>query len=190
MRSLNRLGTQAMSLPLAADDVVEFHAARLLLLIKICGVAGHIDGLTKMAKMDFFARYPDFFEVAKRAAKADAIEAEHEDRSGGRSVESAMIRHHYGPWDKRYYQVLSVLEAKGLVGITKDGRAFRIALTELGDQRAKALSDKSSFNDLVERMKEIKKVFGSKSGNTIKNLIYELFDAEVGQRPRGEVIEG
>lgn len=190
MRSLNRLATRSVSLPLAADDVVEFHAARLLLLIKICGVAGHIDGLTKMAKMDFFARYPDFFEVAKKAAKTDIKEAEHEDRTDARSVESAMVRHHYGPWDKRYYQVLSVLEAKGLVGITKEGRAFRIALTELGDQRAKVLLSKSSFNNLISRMREIKKVFGNKSGNTIKNLIYELFDAEVGQRPMGEVIEG
>jgi hypothetical protein len=48
MRSLNRLGTRPASLPLAADDIVEFHAARLLLLILLCGVAGRIDGLTKM----------------------------------------------------------------------------------------------------------------------------------------------
>ena len=27
-------------------------------------------------------------------------------------------------------------------------------------------------------------------GNRIKELIYKLFDAEVGQRARGEVIEG
>ena len=34
MRSLNRLGTRPASLPLAADDIVEFlYAARLLLLI-------------------------------------------------------------------------------------------------------------------------------------------------------------
>ena len=61
MKSLNRLGARSVSLPLSADDIVEFHAARLLLLLSVCGVAGRIDGLTKMAKLDFFARYPDFF---------------------------------------------------------------------------------------------------------------------------------
>lgn len=40
MRSLNRVGLQPVSLPLAADDIVEFHAARLLLLMDICGVVG------------------------------------------------------------------------------------------------------------------------------------------------------
>jgi hypothetical protein len=38
MRSLNRVGTQPVSLPLSADDIVEFHAARLMLLMHICGV--------------------------------------------------------------------------------------------------------------------------------------------------------
>jgi len=52
--------SQPISLPLAADDILEFHAARLLLLLEICGTAGRIDGLTKMAKLDFFKRYLDF----------------------------------------------------------------------------------------------------------------------------------
>ena len=189
MRSLNRIGTLSIGLPLLADDVIEFHLARILLLIKFCGTAGRIDSLPKMAKMDFFARYPDFFLVARAALKKGAVATEAGDHTSGQSVESAMVRHHYGPWDKRYYQVLSVLEAKGLVVITKEGKSFRIALTDLGDERARALSGKGSFAGLVARMKEIKKAFGAMSDNTIKNLIYELFDAEIGQRARGEVIE-
>lgn len=189
MRSLNRIGTQSIGLPLLADDVIEFHLARLLLLIKFCGTAGRIDSLTKMAKMDFFARYPDFFLVARAALKKGGIVTEDKGHTSRQSIESAMVRHHYGPWDKRYYQVLSVLEAKGLVAITKEGKSFRIALTDLGDERAQVLSRAGSFTDIVARMKDIKKAFGAMSGNTIKNLIYELFDAEVGQRARGEVIE-
>ena len=73
----------------------------------ICGKAGRIDGLTKMAKLDFFTRYPDFFEVARAAVETHA-----ESGSVGTAdaVESSMVRHHYGPWDKRYYQVLAHLE--------------------------------------------------------------------------------
>ena len=178
-----------MMLPLSADDVVEFHAARLLLLIKFSGTAGRIDSLTKMAKMDFFARYPDFFAAARLASDAGANQVDATDTTSRHSVESAMVRHYYGPWDKRYYQVLSVLEAKGLVAITKEGRSYRIALTSLGDERAQMLASRPSFAELVTRMKEIKKAFGSKSGNSIKTLIYKLFDTEVGRRPLGEVIE-
>ena len=60
-RSLNRIAGRSIALPLSADDIIEFHLARLLLLLKFCGTAGRIEGLTKMAKLDFFARYPDFF---------------------------------------------------------------------------------------------------------------------------------
>jgi hypothetical protein len=37
MKSLKNLGAEPAALPLAADEIVEFHAARLLLLFRICG---------------------------------------------------------------------------------------------------------------------------------------------------------
>ncbi len=48
-------------LPLTADQITEFHAARLMLLLHLCGVKNRIEGLTKLAKLDFFVRYPAFF---------------------------------------------------------------------------------------------------------------------------------
>src|SRR5215510_79470 len=110
VRSLNRVGTQPVSLPLGADDIVEFHAARLLLLMHVCGIKGRIDGLTKMAKLDFFSRYPDFFEAARSEVPSEEDQAS-DAHQGDDRVESAMIRHRYGPWDKRYYHVLAYLEA-------------------------------------------------------------------------------
>lgn len=188
MRSLNRVGSQPMSLPLSADDIVEFHAARLMLLMHVCGVKGRIDGLTKMAKLDFFARYPDFFEAARSAVTpADADGAPGEGRFDD-GVESAMVRHHYGPWDKRYYQVLAHLEAKRLITVSKEGKSYRIALTDLGRERAATLAARPSFAPLVERMREVKKTFGSKTGTFLKDLIYRLFDEEIGRRRMGETI--
>ncbi len=188
MRSFDRIGACPVSLPLSADDVVEFHAARLLLLLNVTGVAGHIDGLTKMAKLDFFARYPEFLEVA-RAATSQGGTAALPVRAGSRAaVESAMVRHHYGPWDKRYYHVLAHLEAKHLITVTKERGSYRIALTDLGSERARALAARPSFASLVERMREVKRTFGGKSGSSLKSLIYRLFDAEVTRRPLGEVI--
>lgn len=188
MRSFNRVGNKPASLPLSADDIVEFHAARLLLLLSVCGVAGRIDGLTKLAKLDFFARYPDFFEVAAARMPASAGEARPE-ANGESPVESAMVRHHYGPWDKRYYHVLSHLEAKGLITVMKEGKTFRLALTDLGKERAQAVASAASFSSLVDRMRRIKKVFGGKSGAFLKDHIYKIFDEEVGRRPLGQVIK-
>lgn len=186
MKSLKRLGLRPASLPLLADDVLEFHAARLLLLLKVCGVSGRIDGLTKLAKMDFFVRYPDFFDVARREAESQRSESTaSETESDMASTESAMVRHHYGPWDKRYYQLLAMLEAKRLIAVTKEGNTYRISLTEFGADRAKELATKKSFEPLVERMKGVKAVFGRKTGVYLKNLIYRLFDEEVGKRRLG-----
>jgi DNA-binding PadR family transcriptional regulator len=186
MRSLNRIGTRPASLTLSADDIVEFHAARLLLLLRICGVSGRIDGLTKLAKLDFFVRYPEFFEAAR-----DFVDT-HKPTKGSdaqqSAVESAMVRHHYGPWDKRYYHVLAHLEAKGLISVSKERNTYRIVLTDLGRDRAGALKDRPSFASLAARMREVKEVFGAKNGTYLKKLIYELFETEVGQRPLGEII--
>jgi hypothetical protein len=188
MMSLNRLGARPASFPLLADDIIEFHTARLLLLLSVCGVSDRIDDLTKMAKLDFFARYPNFFEVA-RATSRGANGTNPSDRTeSDDTVESAMVRHHYGPWDKRYYHVLPHLEAKRLITVTKEGNTYRLALTDLGRDRAKALAARPSFAPIVERMREVKKTFGTRSGTYLKNLIYRLFDAEVGRRPLGEEI--
>ncbi len=180
MKSIRHIGHSPVSLPLAADNIVEFHAARLLLLVSLCGTANRIDGLTKMAKLDFFVRYPDFFAVAKKDQAPVSQSSE--------AVESAMVRHHYGPWDKRYYHILAYLESKKLIEIVKHKNSFIITLTADGKNIAVALAAKPSFASLVERMKAVKIEFGSKSGSTLKKLIYILFDEEVGKKPLGEVI--
>jgi hypothetical protein len=175
-------------LPLSADDIVEFHAARLLLLLDVCGISGRIDGLTKMAKLDFFARYPAFFDTARTAVAPNTAASTATGERFEEIVESAMVRHHYGPWDKRYYHVLAYLESRSLITVAKSGKSYKISLTESGRHSAKALEARSSFGPLVIRMREIKAVFGNKSGTFLKDLIYRLFDIEVGRRPLGEVI--
>lgn len=165
-----------------ADSVVEFHAARLLLLFHICGIAGKITSLTKMAKLDFFVRYPDFFERACRSIGVDIP-------SQTNYIESSMVRYHYGPWDQRYYHVLAYLESRGLLQVTKKGKSFNLVLTKLGKQTAKNLENESSFKALIAQMYQVKQVFGGKTGSFLKDLVYEVFDDEVGQLSLREVIE-
>jgi hypothetical protein len=182
MKSLRNLASRPVATPLAADDVVEFHAGRLLLLLSTCGGStGAISGLTKMAKLDFFVRYPDFFRMVETRGQAPKATG---------AVEAAMVRHHYGPWDKRYYHLLSYLEARQLIAVKLRGKSYRIALTALGRQTAKKLAGSEAFRDLLAHMQEVNEKFGRKTGNELKNFIYETFGEEVAEQKLGNVIVG
>lgn len=182
MRSIDKLSEYSKALPLSADSIVEFHAARILLLLKICGRSGRISGLTKMAKLDFFVRYPAFFNQACHSLGVET-------RSSYKNIESKMIRFHYGPWDQRYYHVLAYLEAKQLIGIEKQGKSFKISLTNLGKRISKKLANDNSFGNLVTQMQYVSQVLGGMRGSQLKNMIYGIFEKEVSQLAYEEVIE-
>lgn len=182
MRSFLNLWNYPAGRPLVSDDITEFHAARLLLLLAFCGANGHIDGLTKLAKLDFFVRYPQFFNRVCSFLGQPA-------RSFTEIIESRMIRYRYGPWDKRYYDLLSYLRSKDLILVVKDKKgAFRFQLTESGKETATKIAEKSDFTSMIEQMKKVKKTLGAKSGSALKKLIYEVFEEEVAQKPLDEVI--
>jgi hypothetical protein len=182
MHSFRNLHSYPAGHPLSAEDVVEFHAARLLLLLLLCGKDGEIDGLTKLAKLDFFARYPTFFARACAHLRRPIPSIE----SG---IEAEMVRHHYGPWDHRYYHVLAYLEGSGLLRVGRSGASgYRFTLTELGQEAASRLSAKEAFATLADHMRNVKAVLGDRKGDTLKKLIYELFSKEVAERPLGEAI--
>lgn len=190
MRSIRNLSAVPAGSAIASDDLLEYHAARILLLLLICGandVASRrrrIDGLTKLAKLDFFARYPDFFyRIARELGQHVELQPV--------TPEAKMVRYHYGPWDKRYYQVLPYLEARGLLEVKKDAtrNQFLFYLTPAGQTIASDLKAKPQFSKLASHMARIKSVVGGKSGNQLKNMIYKTFDREVANLRLGEVIE-
>ena len=181
MKSIANLGSSSAALPIVADELVELHAARILLLFRLCGIKNTIDGLTKMAKLDFFVRYPEFFREVCAYLGLTAVPV-------AKSRESGMVRFHYGPWDNRYYQVLAYLEGRSLVTVSKDGSAFRFALTPKGEELADKLRQTAPFAEIVGQMKAVKKVLGNKSGSALKNLVYKVFAEEVADKALGEAI--
>jgi hypothetical protein len=182
VRSIRNLRQLPASRALLADDLIEFHAARILLLHRVCGIKNRIDGLTKLAKLDFFARYPAFFAEACRAQGQPAPPITV-------GIEAPMVRHHYGPWDKRYYHVLALLEGAELLDVRpQPNGSYQFTLTEAGVDRADTLRKSPAYSGVVAQMTHIKKVFGNKSGDAIKRFIYEQFDREVAQRLLGETI--
>lgn len=182
MKSIRTLGYTPTSLPLPADDIIELHASRLLLLLHNCGFDQKIEGLTKLAKLDFFVRYPSFFEQAANYL-GKKMKTEYKD------IESHMVRHHYGPWDKRYYQVLAFLEARELIKVQKIGKTYEFILTELGQEKANHISKASQFTTIIKHMVAVRKILGRKNGTQLKNIVYEIFDEEVKKRKLGEIIK-
>lgn len=166
------------------DDSVEFNAARILLLLYYAGGARakRIEGRTKLAKLDFFVRYPTFLVEAARIKGVETTL-----RPIGRP-ESRMIRYKYGPWDTRYYNIFAYLVAKGLITIegSKDlGDVFK--LTDKGKVAVGELNG-PEFDEVIQRCQLVYKLFGSVRGTTIKNFIYEHF-TDLVEKPMGAEIE-
>ncbi|WP_046246702.1 hypothetical protein [Hymenobacter terrenus] len=181
MQSLKTISQLSIGRTLTADDMIEFHASRLLLLIMLCGVRNRtegvytIEGLTKLAKLDFFVRYPAFFQRVATHLNAKI-------KADDSVPESKMIRFHYGPWDKRYYQILPYLEARGLLEVMKVGNTYNFSLTQKGAEIGKTLKDNPSFEALASRMHDVKRVLGGKTGTALKDLVYQLFEEEVADK--------
>lgn len=160
----------------ALEENDHLHLARLLLLLRsFAGRDGRgtIDGLTKLAKLDFLLRYPTYLEralVAKGVAPTAAEVKDYERRS----VESTMVRYRYGPWDFRYRRFVNLLVAKGLASVAFEGRTIRIGLTETGLSHAARLSEQQSFQDLVSRSHLLRSHFDI-SATHLKNFVYETF---------------
>jgi hypothetical protein len=157
----------------ASDDL---HIARLLILMNAFGTSaatGKVEGLTKLAKLDFLLRYPPFLERALIAVGANpelANVMEHERRS----VESSMIRFRYGPWDHRYRRLINIMVAKGLVRVELDRQPIVITLTQSGAHIAGSLSQMPAFSDVSARATVLKRHFNFPATRLMR-FVYDTF---------------
>ena len=165
------------------DDSLEFHAARLLLLIYYSrGKIKKIEGRTKLAKLDFLVRYPSYLAEAARIKRVQT------DIKTTTRPESRMIRYKYGPWDEKYYDIFAYIVSKGFIEIEptrSKGDVF--LLTKKGAFAAEELNT-PEFEEIKERCILAHRLFGDVSGNTIKGFIYSYF-TDVVERPIGAEIE-
>lgn len=172
---------------LEGDD--SLHLGRLLVLLDaFAGRRGEqsIDGLTKLAKLDFLLRYPAYLERALLARGAPEAAAEVEEFERG-SIEAHMVRYRFGPWDHRYRRFLNVLVGRGLVEVRTDSRTVVISLTERGRATARDLADRPEYRSLRHRAGLLKRHLdlGAKA---LMEFIYNTFP-EVASLRLGETIE-
>ena len=175
---------------IAAERDSTLHEARLLLLLSGCSHRGDgaIEGFTKLAKLDFFLRYPVFLErvIKKLRRRPLAVPMQPHEQD---TVESKMIRFRYGPWDPRYRSWIGILAAKGLVMARPEGRSsVHLTLTEQGRTVAETLARSPEFDDLAARAGLIGQVLGRETGNRLKQLVYETVP-EIGGMTWGEQID-
>ncbi|MDQ3956240.1 MAG: hypothetical protein M3285_11905 [Actinomycetota bacterium] len=160
------------------DDIVDFHAARVLILLEVCGAGERtrrIDGRTKLAKLDFFLRYPRFLHEAHREL---GISHPSRSKSARPELEAPMIRYRYGPWDPNYPNYLAFLESRGLlrvVGTDVEG----YSLTRTGRQVAAELMRRPAFASIVSRAQSMLGNLSEWNGSQLKTFIYQRFSEEV-----------
>jgi hypothetical protein len=167
------------------------HEARLLVLLgafRETSCRARIEGLTKLAKLDFLLRYPVYLERALTAKKLSpkAVDVTDGERQ---SIESKMVRFRYGPWDHRYRRFINNLVAKGLVELHSDGRTVIIALTDTGDQLSAALAADTAFSDVARRAVLLHRYFDL-PGTTLMRFVYATFPEISSLRMNEEIAAG
>ncbi|MFZ0626678.1 MAG: hypothetical protein WAN34_09295 [Acidimicrobiia bacterium] len=145
---------------------------RLLLLISAFGDKG-IEGRTKLAKLDFFIRYPAYlWRALQIRAPQENRQVEGIEDAG--PIESRMIRYRYGPWDPSYFTLLGRLIGRGMVGVVPGRRAFRYRATDQGRQTAALLASHDAWESTQSRCKLVKRHLDLQ-GSTLKDFVYAHF---------------
>ncbi len=128
------------------------HLARILVLLRafVKEDQSAVEGITKLAKLDFLLRYPAYFEAAlmARGVRRERIALPDDERN---TIEASMVRFKFGPWDHRYRRFLNSLAARGLVTIQIAGRKISIDLTDEGSEAAEKLSLRFEFGQIAMR---------------------------------------
>lgn len=156
------------------DD--NLHMSRLLLLLDaIRGKTNKpLDGITKLAKLDFLLRYPTSLERALSAIGVGAQTTLVRDFER-KTVEARMVRFRYGPWDPLYRRWLALLVAKRLVHLSTYGRTVQIYCTNSGRDIADALAEKAELSDVAQRARLVVEHFSGKSGKALAELFEDVF---------------
>lgn len=172
-----------------------YHQARVLLLVQaVAATPGHqrkLDGLTKLAKLDFLVRYPALAPVVLDQLRSDEqkMHLSDDEVSAPTEAEDPMARYKYGPWDDRYYPVVGALVARGLLRYVK-GRRGSVALspTPAGREFAdKLVAQEPLWGVIADRCVAVAEASAGLSGNALKERIYTRL-ADLMDRPHREVI--
>lgn len=157
------------------DRNEDVHLARILVLLKAFQEPDKpaLQGITKLAKLDFLLRYPSCLRKALLARGVRDANIPVEDFEA-LTIEARMVRYRFGPWDHRYRRFLNVLAAKNLVSVGMDRQTINIDLTQLGSELTDRLIEGEEFGRVFERAKLLKKHLDIRA-RALMEFIYETF---------------
>lgn len=171
-----------------------YHQVRILLLVTAVSSrrehSRKLDGLTKLAKLDFLVRYPALVPlVLDDAEPRDArLHLTPDALAHPTDVEDPMVRYKFGPWDDRYYPVIGALVSRGLVRYAKARRGnLALVPTAEGRRLAAEVASTQLWNAVAERCDAVAEHSGGLSGNALKERIYSRLPTLM-DRPHREVI--
>lgn len=170
-----------------SDDALQL--GRLLVLLRAFSgkkADQPIEGLTKLAKLDFLLRYPAFLERALKARNIPEDKAFVEDFERN-SVEAHMVRYKYGPWDHRYRRLLNTLVGQGLVEVETNKRTIMIRLTREGRESADRIANDPAYTVIATRAGLLQKHLNL-GATALMEFVYSTFPEIVSLR-LGEKIE-
>lgn len=180
-------------LALMREDLA-YHQARILLLVTAISErrehAHKLDGMTKLAKLDFLLRYPALApDVLDALDQVDPrLHLSVDEVSARTTVEAPMMRYKYGPWDDRYYAVLGALVGRGLIRYTRARKgSVAVVPTPAGRQLAGQLAAGEQWREIAERSAAIAEASAGLTGTALKDLIYDRL-ADLMDRPHRQVI--
>lgn len=162
------------------ENLDDFHLGRLLVLLASADArkltpatkAKAVEGITKLAKLDFFLRYPTALERALVELGRNPVDAEVQPRERS-SIEAKMVRFRYGPWDARYRRWLGLLVARGLVVLGLKGNTVEIGLSDAGRVLANEFRSDPLYADLARRADVVLKAVGPMSATRLKDFVYD-----------------
>lgn len=154
--------------------------ARLLILISVFSRGGRcLEGRTKLAKLDFFLRYPHYLRRALTIRGAprsvvDSVPAEAD-------IETNMVRYRYGPWDPSYFALLGRLIGKRLIDPFPYERGIGYRSTDDGDRIVEILCRAAEWQEIRVRAQSLLRRLDL-NGHRLMKFIYDNFPEVSGAR--------
>lgn len=162
----------------------DWHLARLLVLLLAASgkrKTKPVEGIMKLAKLDFLLRYPNCLERLLEVKDGNA-EAAHIQPFERDNVEAKMVRFRYGPWDDRYRRWIGLLVARDLAQTYTKGKTVNVGLTERGQEVAQQIAALNEYQDIAVRSQLVVDAVGSMRATKLKEFIYQTFPELIDMR--------
>lgn len=141
---------------------------------------GKIEGITKLAILDFLLRYPVALDKALEKLECQGNKTIDKKRFKLQSyeinsIDAKMMKFNFVPWDFKYRRIVYILKAKDLIHIDTDGKKIVLAITAKGINTSKKIKNLKDYEYLIARCSIVKTVFGSWSKKKLIDMIYSTF---------------